>query len=253
MNTNSLEKDFPRLLELSSAYNGKDPTNFFTILEAELVKAYSYYEQFEELLQMLPEEQFEIYKSKILKVGNRDHKWNYINLKSIYNELFGYEYLYKTNKYDKIKFVETSTIRTHDLSAYSNKSLKVVMEVKTTNLSDNLELEMQNNQRPHKAMWFEVEKEIPKGLRNKIKKSIEYAVHQLDSYKQNNKIQKIVFLCLNLDYSIGLDENNWVELISYIKEINKNKYPQFEIIINPQGIGDYPNKDRDKRNYIHFK
>jgi len=92
------KKDFPRLLELASTYNGDDPINFFKILESELKKAYSHYEQFEELLQMLPIEQFEIYKNKILKVGNREPKRNYVNLKSIYNELFGYKCLIDTSK-----------------------------------------------------------------------------------------------------------------------------------------------------------
>ena len=250
---NSLEKEFPRLLELASAYAGEDPTNFFMLLESELQKAFSHYLQFEELLQQLPLSQFNIFKEKIITEGQKDELRGYFKIKSAYNELLGYEYFYKTNKNDEINFVETSTIRTHDLSAYSNKSLKAVMEVKTINISDMLELEMQNNQRPHRTMWFKVETKIPKGLKNKIKKSIQDAIDQLDSYKQNNKIKKIVFLCLNLDYSIGLDEGIWVELINYIKEINKNEYPEFEIIVHSQGIGDYPNKDRDKRNYIHFK
>jgi len=127
------------------------------------------------------------------------------------------------------------------------------MEVKTINISDKLEAEMRNSQKPNKAMAFDVEKGITEGLKNKIIKTIENATFQLEKHKLNNKIRKIVFLCLNLDYSIGLSENNWAELIKFIKILNKEEYPLFEIIVQPQGIGDYPNKDKDKRNYIHFK
>ncbi|MCH8272287.1 MAG: hypothetical protein IIB41_03425 [Candidatus Marinimicrobia bacterium] len=198
-------------------------------------------EGFEKRLSKLSNENFEVFKNKIINQGNPDHKGlrDYPAMNCIRNELYGWEFLEKED-YKNIEFIQDSDIagnKSPDFRARKNREPDVLLEVKTIFPSDkDMEGLKKLWENPNTIQWLNSSVGIEEGLWDKVEADIKVAIKQIDAYSNNGNFRKIIYLVISLDTGKTFNTENWDELKRRL-DILAKKYTEYEIIYYQKKFG----------------
>ena len=214
---------------------------FLFVYHNELTRTKESYESFENSLSKLSNENFEVFKNKIITQGYPDPRGlrDYPAMNSIRNELYGYKFLEKEG-YENIEFIPESdktNDKTPDLRARKDGEPDALLEVKTIFPSDeDMEGWKKLWENPNTPEWLEPSVGIEEGLWHKVEIDIKVAIEQLDGYSQKGNNRKIIFLVISLDTKKTFNPENWNELERGLN-ILTGEYREYEIIYYQKSYG----------------
>ena len=231
-----LDKDFPKLMEIQSNYDGADPENILARMPEELHKVPGEYRPYEDILQKLSDRNFKVFKSKVINRGKRDDLRGYQQFEDILYELLGYKYL-EEQGYKRIEFIEEDQKRrTPDLEVTEKGELVCLLEVKRIHASDADAVDWKKTEEPNEWRLGSSKTGIPDGLKNKIKIAICEATIQLLSYSLTQSLHRIAYLFISLDLDYKFAPTNWDELTSFLRN-EYGKDPEMEVLWKYVGLG----------------
>jgi hypothetical protein len=221
-----------------------------------------FYEYYENLLQRIDQDNWEVFKKKLSekvigihknarisiigKSGKTNHSPIFPKSQGFdcFNEVHGYLYLKDRIRCEEVTFlqeIQGNQNKTPDLKGTKGNST-FVLEVKTINTSDDFSAYLERGVREDQKApneesidldYPKTEKEILKGLENKIKSDVEHAKGQMADFLG---AQKIVLFVIDLD-----DSNVRYCLKQNLKEVDENN-EELQIVAGLQGLWRPQNK-----------
>jgi hypothetical protein len=259
-----VQQIFPRLYEIYALSDQRNQDNClygFSDLTPESNGNWIY-EYYETLFQQIDRDNWEVFKEKLSekvlgirkrarisiigKSQKQKHSPMYPKFQGFdyFNEVHGYIYLKEKKCCEKVTFLQennTTLKKTPDLKGIKGNST-IILDVKTINTSDDLHAYFERVVRDEKKTPEEksidldypmTEKEIRRGLGNKIESDVEHAKGQMASFQG---AQKIVLFVIDLD-----DPNVRVYLWQTLKEIDE-KNEEIQIVSGLQSLWRPQNK-----------
>ncbi len=198
---------FPRLSEVYMASDRASPGNWFqqpNVWRA-LLDNDPWLQAFEEDLQGLDADSWEVFRIKATRLVHMMDEWGYSRaLFDCFYEIRGYRYLVQQG-YEEVRFVpEQQVTKTPDLRARLGTSF-VLMEVKTVNESTKQKDYFEIPGEEKIALLSEMR--VSDALKKKLTETIARARSQLLTVQDSPVLRRIVYIVIRLDFHVHAEDD----------------------------------------------
>ncbi len=217
---------FERLLEFCSTVDASAPPDDIRIqLPKALQQVPEVFKPYEESLQKLDPENWEIVKQKLIARVTKHLLRGWAQFYESLAEVRGFSYLLDSG-YNDVKFIpEVNNARTPDIEAKNPKGKGCLLESKNIGFSDDERSYVLENTRrllskDENLVIRDVTQGMPDELKNKILSTVASAKEQLLGYLPDDKsIERIVYLTLHMDTHMIISMDNRVEVINFLNKL----------------------------------